>query len=82
MISLRIWGVDRASKGRQNHHSLIPVVVVVVESGAVYSSWLLALFAAYLADSWTHYLFLESVSANTFLLIHVALSDELHANNR
>lgn len=67
MIALRIWYVDRSSgKYRQGGQSnLQPVMVVVIESGAIYSSWLLALMAAYLANSWFHYIFLESVR-NTF----------------
>lgn len=67
MIALRIWTVDRASGAhRLSQNTLKPVLVVVIESGAIYSSWLFALLVAYLAKSWLHYLFLESVS-DTFI---------------
>jgi hypothetical protein len=65
MVILRIWAVERACcEHRQSRNTLKPIVIVVMESGVIYSICLLALFAAYLANRW-YYVFLDTVSDNT-----------------
>lgn len=63
MISVRILMADRATDDfRQHENPLKPVIIVVIESGAIYSSMLLALMASYLVNSWIHFVFLDMVS--------------------
>ena len=55
MIAFRIWSVDRASrKYRESKSTLKPVLAVVVESGAIYSTSLTILLVIYLSHSWTY----------------------------
>jgi len=60
MIALRIWIADRATgEFRQTENPLKPVVIIVIESGAIYSSMLLGLMTSYLMNSWIHFVFLD-----------------------
>lgn len=45
---------------------MMPVLFVILESGAIYSFTLITLLATYLAGSWAQYLLLDSVR-RTFL---------------
>jgi len=63
LIALRILLSDRSTDDyRQNGNPLKPVVIIVIESGAIYSSMLLALMASYLVDSWIHFVFLDMMT--------------------
>lgn len=70
MIALRIRYLDsmRAS-GAASKGSLHPVARVILESGAIYSSVLIALLGTFLADSWFQYVLVDSV--RTFYLFEV-----------
>ena len=63
LIALKIWLHERRSSAiiALRSRTLVPVMVTVVESGAIYSTTLLALFIAYLSESWAHYIILDMV---------------------
>lgn len=63
LISYRIWSVDRAAgKYRHTASTLKPVLIVVIESGAIYSTTLITLLAVYLSHNWAHFIVLDLVS--------------------
>ncbi|KZP27846.1 hypothetical protein FIBSPDRAFT_853035 [Athelia psychrophila] len=63
LIVYRIWSVDRAAgKFRQTASALKPVMLVVVESGLIYSVSLVCLLAAYFSGSWGHFIILDSLT--------------------
>jgi len=61
LVAFRIWNINR-----QNFlavgHSLRPVMLLVIESGAIYSATLLTLLILYKANSWFQYVLLDAVS--------------------
>ena len=54
--------------------SLTPVLLVVLESGAIYSATLISLLICYLAGSWSQYVLVDAVRvfnlSVTYILIH------------
>ena len=60
LIAVKIWKINSFSSQIVGH-SLTPVILVVIESGAIYSCTLIALLACYLTESWAQYLILDSV---------------------
>lgn len=42
--------------------NLMPVLLVVIESGALYSATLITLLATYLAGSWAQYLLIDALT--------------------
>jgi len=60
LIALRIWRVNKLSV-RLGASSLMPVILVIIESGAIYSATLTALLALYLSQSWVQYVLLDAV---------------------
>ena len=64
MIAYRIWSVDRAGgKYRDSKSTLMPVLVVVIESGAIYSASLTILLAIYLSHSLAYFILVHAVSS-------------------
>jgi len=61
LIAVKVWKINSFSS-QWVGHSLTPVVLVVIESGATYSCTLIALLVCYLVKSWAQYLILDSVS--------------------
>ncbi|KAI0352622.1 hypothetical protein OH77DRAFT_770519 [Trametes cingulata] len=61
LVAYRIWAINRAHLSFR-HRRLRPVMVLIVESGAIYSATLLALLILYNVDSWFQYVILDSVS--------------------
>ncbi|CAL1707855.1 unnamed protein product [Somion occarium] len=61
LLAFKIWRVNKLST-RVGATNLMPVLLVVVESGAIYSATLITLLATYLAGSWAQYLLLDAVS--------------------
>ena len=66
LIAVKIWKINRFSSQFVGH-SLTPVMLVVIESGAVYSCTLIALLGCYLTNSWAQYLILDSVKPHLLL---------------
>ena len=60
LIAAKIWKINSFSSQIVGH-SLTPVMLVVIESGAIYSCTLIALLGCYLTNSWAQYLLLDLV---------------------
>jgi len=65
LIAVKVWKINSFSS-RYVGHSLTPVMLVVVESGAIYSCTLIALLVCYLNGSWAQFLILDWVSSRIF----------------
>ena len=64
LIAFRIWSVDRAcGKYRETKSRLKPVLAIVIESGAIYSAFLIIVLAVYLSHGWDFYMFSPTVSS-------------------
>jgi len=63
MIASRIWYLNNQSVSRGGAGSLHPVARVVVESGAIYSSLLIALLILYGQKSWFQYIIVDALSS-------------------
>ena len=64
MIAYRIWSVDRASgKCRDPKSTLMPVLVVVIESGAIYSASLTILLVIFLSHNGAYFIIVHAVSS-------------------
>lgn len=61
LVAVKIWHINRQVMNFVNH-SFYPIVLLVVESGAVYSVTLLALLILYKTESWFQYVLLDAVS--------------------
>lgn len=59
LIAGRIWWVNKLSGSTR---SLVPVIVVVVESGALYSVFLITLVTTYVSGSWFYIAVMDAVS--------------------
>jgi len=62
---VKVWKINSLSL-RYVGYSLTPVMLVVVESGAIYSCTLIALLVCYLNGSWARFLLLDWVSSRAF----------------
>ncbi|KAG7097508.1 hypothetical protein E1B28_004850 [Marasmius oreades] len=61
LVASRVWYINRSSKLFSNK-SLTPVVLLVIESGAIYSATLIALLILYKVESWFQYVLLDAIS--------------------
>lgn len=61
LVAYKIWKVNKLSV-RVGATNLMPVFLVVIESGALYSATLIALLATYLAGSWAQYLLIDALT--------------------
>ncbi|KAE9411407.1 hypothetical protein BT96DRAFT_961316 [Gymnopus androsaceus JB14] len=61
LVAYRIWYINRAVMNfTQNNWN--PVVLLVIESGAIYSATLLSLLILYKTESWFQYVLLDAIS--------------------
>ncbi|KAI8983404.1 hypothetical protein BD414DRAFT_418722 [Trametes punicea] len=72
LVAYRIWAMNRKTVSFR-HRKLRPVMVLIVESGAVYSATLLALLILYNVDSWFQYVVLDAVSAIVGIVFSVIM---------
>jgi len=63
LIAARIWTINRFTTHIIDNSNLKPVMLVILESGAIYSCTLITLLACYLSGSWAQYLILDAVSS-------------------
>ena len=64
MIAFRIWSIDRdGGKYRATKSMLKPVLAVIIESAAIYSSFLMILLVVYLSHSWVSFMLSKTVSS-------------------
>lgn len=61
LVAYRIWYINRRSISF-SEHSLRPIMLLVIESGAIYSVTLTTLLILYKAKSWFQYVLLDAVS--------------------
>ncbi|PFH47759.1 hypothetical protein AMATHDRAFT_125871, partial [Amanita thiersii Skay4041] len=61
LVAIRIWYINRQTIVFTGH-SMRPVMLLVIESGAVYSATLLVLLILYKVKSWFQYVLLDAVS--------------------
>jgi len=61
MIASRIWYLNDRSV-RRGLRSIHPIARAVIESGAIYSSLLIALLILYGQNSWFQYIIVDAVS--------------------
>ena len=62
LVAYRIWMINRKHLAFR-HRKLRPLMLLIVESGALYSATLLALLILYNVDSWFQYVVLDAISA-------------------
>ena len=62
LVAYRIWIINRKHLAFR-HRKLRPLMLLIVESGALYSATLLALLILYNVDSWFQYVVLDAISA-------------------
>ena len=64
MIAFRIWSIDRdGGKFRATKSMLKPVLAVIIESAAIYSSFLMILLVVYLSHNWVSFMLSKTVSS-------------------
>ncbi|EPT04836.1 hypothetical protein FOMPIDRAFT_1045518 [Fomitopsis schrenkii] len=74
LVAYRIWAINRTHLFLSfRHRNLRPVLVLIVESGALYSATLLALLVLYNADSWFQYVVLDAVSSIVGIVFSVIM---------
>jgi hypothetical protein len=63
LIAFRIWWIHRNSKGAVGSgRSVLPAMVVIIESGSIYSACLVILLSLYLSGSFSQYIVLDAVT--------------------
>ncbi|KAF5381727.1 hypothetical protein D9615_005474 [Tricholomella constricta] len=61
LVAYRIWIINRRTISF-SEHSLRPIMLLVIESGAIYSATLTTLLILYKTQSWFQYVLLDAVS--------------------
>lgn len=61
LIAYRIWRIEQQTLIVFKSRRLSPVVAIIIESGAIYSVFLIILIATYVPKSWSQYIFLNAV---------------------
>ncbi|KAI5116459.1 hypothetical protein M0805_005872 [Coniferiporia weirii] len=78
LIAFKVWWAERQLAGFAHFSSNFkPVMIIVIESGAVYSAALFALLGTYLSGTWGYYFVLDSmpqIIGIVFSLIIVRMS--------
>ncbi|KAJ3896862.1 hypothetical protein GG344DRAFT_84992 [Lentinula edodes] len=72
LVAYRIWYVNRAVMNF-THHSWNPVMLLVIESGAIYSATLLSLLILYKAESWFQYVLLDAGLVFSMIIVRIGL---------
>jgi len=78
LIAFRIWRSQRQLKQYRMHSTLLPVMVMIIESGAVYSAALISTIAAYASGNNSQYILVDLIPSLigivfTLIIIRVAL---------
>jgi len=77
LIAFRIWRSRRLLKQSRMHSSLLPVLVIIIESGALYSAAMISVIVAYAAGNNLQYIiidFLPSLIGIVFTLITIRVA--------
>ncbi|TBU49794.1 hypothetical protein BD309DRAFT_1014500 [Dichomitus squalens] len=70
LVAYRIWSMNRKHLA---FRKLRPLMLLIVESGAIYSATLLALLILYNVDSWFQYVVLDAISAVVGIVFSVIM---------
>ncbi|KAJ7202240.1 hypothetical protein C8J57DRAFT_404822 [Mycena rebaudengoi] len=62
LVAFRLWDINRQVKDFGVNHSFNPIILLVIESGAIYSGTLMTLLILYKTESWFQYVLLDAVS--------------------
>ncbi|KAJ6576705.1 hypothetical protein DFH09DRAFT_366223 [Mycena vulgaris] len=63
LVAFRLWDINRQVKEfSESNHSFNPIILLVIESGAIYSATLMTLLILYKTESWFQYVLLDAVS--------------------
>ncbi|PPQ80728.1 hypothetical protein CVT25_001848 [Psilocybe cyanescens] len=73
LIAFRIWWIHRKTKTIVSGRSVLPAMVVIVESGAIYSACLIILLSLYLSGSFTQYIVPDAGIVFSLVILRVAL---------
>jgi len=74
LVGYRVWRINKKGIGfSSSHRRLRSVMVLIVESGAVYSAALMALLILYEADSWFQYVVLDAITPTVGIVFSVIM---------
>ncbi|KIJ34296.1 hypothetical protein M422DRAFT_70236 [Sphaerobolus stellatus SS14] len=74
LVAYRIWRINQKGLAFSNsHRRLGSVMVLIVESGSIYSAALLALLILYEADSWFQYVILDAITPTVGIVFSVIM---------
>ncbi|PPQ96024.1 hypothetical protein CVT25_013886 [Psilocybe cyanescens] len=74
LIAFRIWLVHRRSRGiMRSGDSVLPAMVIIIESGSIYSACLIILLSLYLSGSFAQYILLDAGVVFSLVIVRVAL---------
>ncbi|PPQ96036.1 hypothetical protein CVT25_013898 [Psilocybe cyanescens] len=78
LIASRIWWIHRGMKTIVSGESMLPAMVIIIESGSLYSACLIILLATYIGKSYLQYIALAAVTqcigiAFSMVILRVAL---------
>uniref|UniRef100_A0A8H8CDL8 Uncharacterized protein n=1 Tax=Psilocybe cubensis TaxID=181762 RepID=A0A8H8CDL8_PSICU len=62
LIALKIWWMHKRTKSIVSGVSVLPAMVIIIESGALYSAVLIILLTTYAAGSYSQYIALDAVT--------------------
>ena len=74
LLVVRIWRSQRRLKTFGHHSALFPVMIVVIESAAIYSSALIATIATYATQNHLQFILLDLVCYAYLFIISCAES--------
>jgi len=62
LVAFKLWDVNRQVQYFGVNHSFNPIILLVIESGAIYSATLMTLLILYKTESWFQYVLLDAIS--------------------
>lgn len=71
LIAFRIWWTHRKIKDLavvRSGQGILPAMVIIIESGSIYSACLVILLSLYLLGSYAQYIVLDAVSTRLFFI--------------
>ncbi|KJA15271.1 hypothetical protein HYPSUDRAFT_48489 [Hypholoma sublateritium FD-334 SS-4] len=87
LIAFRIWWTHRKTKNvEKSGQSVLPAMVLIIESGSIYSACLVILLSLYLSGSFAQYILLDAVTqvigvVFSLVIVRVALGISSESRN-
>ncbi|KAF8625050.1 hypothetical protein AX15_005580 [Amanita polypyramis BW_CC] len=72
LVAYKLWRINH-EEFRRSSRRLYPVLLVIVESGAIYSAALLVLLILYKSDSWFQYVIVDTVRTNPGIVFSIIM---------